>query len=371
MAYELLYGKSPFAASTPQRVLAAVLTQEPTPLIEARPDVPAALSELVMRCLSKEPENRPANAREVLDSLDMFSTASGEIRTMEHRVPRSQRITPNSVPRTTPTGMPITTETPFTVTPPSTATPTSGQQAVTTGVRTPTPQEELLSLESAHAPSYVHDSGYVAPKKSRSKYFVPVVGVLVLAAAGAFYMSQGSSTAAVADTSAVPKDGDIITDTTAMMAPLPAPTNAAESAAVAAAPLIDSAAIKDSIRKARREAAAKRAALDSLKKASQPAAAAPGREVATVRARVAAQAMLSDAAGRRAFMEGATHKGGVLGTQRKGDLQTQIDALTPFLSRAGMSYDQFKALVSESGVNLFDQFGRMLPSAMEKFASGH
>ena len=368
MAYELLYGKSPFAASTPQRVLAAVLTQEPTPLIEARPDVPAALSELVMRCLSKEPENRPANAREVLDSLDMFSTASGEIRTMEHRVPRSQRITPNSVPRTTPTGMPITTETPLTVTPSSTTVPTSVEQTAAGQPRTPTPQEELLSLESAHAPSYVHDAGYIAPKKSRSKYFVPVVGVLVLAAAGAFFMSQGDSTTAVTDTTGIPKDGDLITDTAAMQVASP---TAVESTAVAAAPIIDSTAIKDSIRKARREAAAKRAALDSLKKASQPAAAAPGREVAVVRARVAAQAMLSDAAGRKAFMDGATHKGGVLGTQRKGDLQTQIDALTPFLSRAGMNYEQFKSLVRESGINLFDQFGRMLPSAMEQFASSH
>jgi serine/threonine protein kinase len=368
MAYELLYGKSPFAASTPQRVLAAVLTQEPTPLIEARPDGPAALSELVMRCLSKEPENRPANAREVLDSLDMFSTASGEIRTMEHRVPRSQRITPNSVPRTTPTGMPITTETPLTVTPSSTTVPISAEQTAAGQPRTPTPQEELLSLESAHAPSYVHDAGYIAPKKSRSKYFVPIVGVLVLAAAGAFFMSQGDSTTAATDTTGIPKDGDLITDTAAMQAALPA---AVDSTAVAAAPIIDSTAIKDSIRKARREAAAKRAALDSLKKASQPAAEAPGREVAVVRARVAAQAMLSDAAGRKAFMEGATHKGGVLGTQRKGDLQTQIDALTPFLSRAGMSYDQFKSLVRESGINLFDQFGRMLPSAMEQFASNH
>jgi hypothetical protein len=234
--------------------------------------------------------------------------------------------------------------------------------------RTPTPQEELLSLESAHAPSYVHDAGYIAPKKSRSKYFEPVVGDLVLAAAGAFFMSQGDSTTAVTDTTGIPKDGDLITDTAAMQVASP---TAVESTAVAAAPIIDSTAIKDSIRKARREAAAKRAALDSLKKASQPAAAAPGREVAVVRARVAAQAMLSDAAGRKAFMDGATHKGGVLGTQRKGDLQTQIDALTPFLSRAGMNYEQFKSLVRESGINLFDQFGRMLPSAMEQFASSH
>jgi serine/threonine-protein kinase len=94
LAYELLKGKSPFAATTPQRVLAAVLTQDPQPLIEVRPDVPRSLSELVMRCLSKEPDERPASARALLGALDTFSTASGEIRTMEHRVPRVQPAVP-------------------------------------------------------------------------------------------------------------------------------------------------------------------------------------------------------------------------------------------------------------------------------------
>lgn len=366
MGYELLYGKSPFAASTPQRVLAAVLTQEPKPLIEARPDVPASLSELIMRCLSKEPENRPANAREVLDALDMFSTASGEIRTTEYTVPRSKRLTPltptGAVPVATPTSVPVTTtnEVPAA---------TTGEATVTGQVRTKTPQEELLHVESAHAPSYVHDDGYVAPRKSRSKYFVPLVALLVLGAVGAFVMSQKSGTVAATDSTAVPVDGAVIPDTATAQLPVQ-PTPAQDSAALAAAaPVVDSQLIKDSIRKARREAAKKAAALDSARKA-QGLANSPPREADVVRARVAARAMLEDAAGRKAFNDGATHKGGVFGTARKGDLQTQIDALAPFLSRAGLSYDQFKTLVKESGVSLFDEFGRMKVNAMQQFASG-
>ena len=89
LAYELLTGTSPFAARTPREILAAVLTREPPALAELRPDVPRGLSELVMSCLSKDPEGRPQSALAMMRALDMFSTASGEIRTHEHRVPRT------------------------------------------------------------------------------------------------------------------------------------------------------------------------------------------------------------------------------------------------------------------------------------------
>ena len=79
--------------------------------------------------------------------------------------------------------------------------------------------------------------------------------------------------------------------------------------------------------------------------------------------------MLANESARKSFERGATRMGGLLGTQRRGDLQTQIDALQPFLSQAGLTYQQFKSIVQESGVNLFDEFGRMLPVAMQQFAS--
>jgi hypothetical protein len=62
--------------------------------------------------------------------------------------------------------------------------------------------------------------------------------------------------------------------------------------------------------------------------------------------------------------------GGPLNTRRRGDLQTQIDALSPFLISAGLTYDQFKSIVAESGVNIFDQYGRMLADSLQRFAAG-
>jgi len=340
LAYELLNGKSPFAASTPQRVLAAVLTQEPKPLIEVRPDVPPSLSELVMRCLSKDPIERPPSARQVLDSLDMFSTASGEIRTMEHRLPRSARMTPTAVPVTA-----------------------APEDTPSTEIKKPeskTPHDQLLSVESAPGSFNVHNVGYDPPKKNRSKLLLGVVALLVPAAVAAFVLSQRSGNGSSVDAAAVPQLGVPIGDSSSA-APAALPESAAAAPVIA---IVDSQAIRDSIRRVRREEAAKRAAAvsDSLRKVQEA--------IVVGNARRAAASMLADANALKSFTRGATHMGGVLGTQRRGDLQTQIDALQPFLTRAGLSYDQFKGLVQQSGIKLFDEFGRMIPNALQQFAGG-
>ncbi len=70
IAYEILAGTSPFAASSPQAVVAAHIAATPTALAERRPDVPSALARLVMRLLEKRPQDRPANAEEVVYALD-------------------------------------------------------------------------------------------------------------------------------------------------------------------------------------------------------------------------------------------------------------------------------------------------------------
>jgi serine/threonine-protein kinase len=94
LAYELLCGESPFAATSAQGVLAAVLTRDPKPLYLVRKDVPRKLSVIIMQCLSKVPGGRPPTAEALLDSLDMIATASGEIRTKEHKVPSRERTAP-------------------------------------------------------------------------------------------------------------------------------------------------------------------------------------------------------------------------------------------------------------------------------------
>ena len=94
MGYELLAGEPPFTAETPQRVLAAHLTQAPKPIASSRSDVPQKLAAVVMRCLEKDPANRPASATEILTTLESVSTADETAVPMREKViPASRRVT--------------------------------------------------------------------------------------------------------------------------------------------------------------------------------------------------------------------------------------------------------------------------------------
>jgi serine/threonine-protein kinase len=403
LAYELLNGRSPFAATTPAKVLVAVLSENPKPLVEVRPDVPASLSDLVMRCLSKEPDERPGSARMLLNALDAFSTASGEIRTMEHRIPRAERPVPFT--RSTP----LTGTTPVSTTGTGTMSTTAPGEAPTTPTDTPitgstsVPTSEPLSASDvpALAPTLSVDLpgsatpttpvepstaeieavGYVPPKKDRTRMIAAVVAVLVLIAAGAFFMSQRSGNQA-ATVAAAPAPPAVLATDSASLLPPPAVANSAAIAPVPAPAVvaIDSQAVKDSIRKAK-AAAAKIAAAkaDSLKKADSVKRAAAAKadsakkvvqDPVRTRARSAAAGLLANAEARAAFARGATHKGGLLGSKTKGDLQTQIDALMPFLRGAGLTYEQFKDAVKGAGVTLFDAQGRMIQDSLARFAGG-
>jgi len=77
LAYEMLAGRLPFSASTPQQMLAAHVTQAPDPLAAHRTTVPPGLNALIMRCLSKKPADRPQSAVELVQLLDGMMTPSG------------------------------------------------------------------------------------------------------------------------------------------------------------------------------------------------------------------------------------------------------------------------------------------------------
>ena len=76
MAYELLTGQPPFAGRTPQRTLAAHLTESPVDVTSLRPDVPPAVARVVMQCLEKDPAARPQSAAEIGALLDGVTTGS-------------------------------------------------------------------------------------------------------------------------------------------------------------------------------------------------------------------------------------------------------------------------------------------------------
>ncbi len=78
MAYELLTGQPPFAGRTPQRLLAAQMSERPTPVAEVRLETPPLLAELVMRCLEKEPDARPQSAADVARLLDAVTSGASQ-----------------------------------------------------------------------------------------------------------------------------------------------------------------------------------------------------------------------------------------------------------------------------------------------------
>lgn len=236
LAYELLAGKSPFAASSPQGVLAAVLTHDPKPVIELREDVPRRLSEMIMQCLSKVPGGRPPTAEALLVALDMFSTASGEIRTREYRVPVIE-----------PT-MPVVAE---------------SLRAITPHVPAPA-IESTAPVAAPLAPSVAQSvAPPVAvekrPSRSRKRYFVAGLAVLLPAAAGAILLSQRASLK--------PSSGNApvaVTDSTGVDLAVVAPVSAMPITELPAAAPIDSLAIAEAVKKRLTQA-------EAPTKAGQPA----------------------------------------------------------------------------------------------------
>ena len=77
MTYELLTGQPVFANRTAQRMLAAHMSEAPQPIAALRPDVPASLAELVMRCLAKDPADRPHTASDVVRMLEATTSGQG------------------------------------------------------------------------------------------------------------------------------------------------------------------------------------------------------------------------------------------------------------------------------------------------------
>jgi tRNA A-37 threonylcarbamoyl transferase component Bud32/TolB-like protein len=70
VGYELLTGAPPFQATTPQQVLAAQIARSPEPVLTGRPELPADLADLVMRCLAKSPEDRWQSAEEIVGRIE-------------------------------------------------------------------------------------------------------------------------------------------------------------------------------------------------------------------------------------------------------------------------------------------------------------
>ncbi|MBI3966999.1 MAG: protein kinase [Chloroflexi bacterium] len=68
--YEMVTGRLPFPGDDPVRIIFAHINDLPLSPRRFAPDIPAGLEVLIMRLLSKDPEERPAAAAEVLEALE-------------------------------------------------------------------------------------------------------------------------------------------------------------------------------------------------------------------------------------------------------------------------------------------------------------
>ena len=73
--YEMLEGRLPFAGSSPHELVAARLANDPLPI--ARADCPPALAAMVLRCLSRQPADRPGSAEALLAQIETVGSGPG------------------------------------------------------------------------------------------------------------------------------------------------------------------------------------------------------------------------------------------------------------------------------------------------------
>jgi serine/threonine protein kinase len=70
--YEVLTGRPPFRAATHELTIHQVLSEEPPPPTQLRPDVPAELEAICLKCLEKEPGQRFASAAALAEDLRRY-----------------------------------------------------------------------------------------------------------------------------------------------------------------------------------------------------------------------------------------------------------------------------------------------------------
>jgi len=73
LAYELLTGSAPLVRKSLHATMAAQLSDAPAPLRDVRTDTPVPLADILMRCLEKDPVQRPHSASSIVKVLDALA----------------------------------------------------------------------------------------------------------------------------------------------------------------------------------------------------------------------------------------------------------------------------------------------------------
>jgi tetratricopeptide (TPR) repeat protein len=78
VVYEMVTGKPAFNGSSDARLVAAILNEEPPPILTVRPEAPPAIDWIVRTCLAKDPDERWQDARDVVRQLRLIDQGHAE-----------------------------------------------------------------------------------------------------------------------------------------------------------------------------------------------------------------------------------------------------------------------------------------------------
>jgi len=80
LLYQMLTGRRPFQGDTQMSTMTAVLRDDPTPVVELRPDLPRQVARIIQRCLAKDPDRRYETAKSIHYDLEVLreEIVSGE-----------------------------------------------------------------------------------------------------------------------------------------------------------------------------------------------------------------------------------------------------------------------------------------------------
>ena len=90
--YEMLTSRRAFSADHDRAILLAIMSRDPTPIENVRPDLPAELLRIVRRLLKRDPSKRYQNAGELLADLRRFRGESSPTEIVTQTLPSAPRV---------------------------------------------------------------------------------------------------------------------------------------------------------------------------------------------------------------------------------------------------------------------------------------
>ena len=92
MMYQMLAGELPLKGDSEMGMLIAHIQSVPRDIRTYRADVPEAIAKLVMQCLEKRPDQRPASAGALIDEIELWESQPGPLEAAEPEAREAERV---------------------------------------------------------------------------------------------------------------------------------------------------------------------------------------------------------------------------------------------------------------------------------------